>query len=238
MSSTGWRWIAGLAILAASCGPTATATLRVPVYQPRAVLDTPLEVETRWEKTCDESSIFDSNHQARKHRHPCEEQRFRVAITCSLACEASVGDGFTGWGVVTVVPLAPGPLELTVVMTRDGDGETARHYIDAGDVAMPTALALQCSDGRVSGDCGLRPLSADEPVVYPTVRVGGSGSAVPRTLTINGRPSERLMAKPGVVNLLDLYPQARRADGSLTPGRYPVTLTFHQLVRRWDLVVE
>jgi hypothetical protein len=237
MFTTGY-WLVGLTIASAACGPKAAATLRLPVGHTRVVLDTPFEVETTWSKTCDDSSIFDSNSRARKRRHPCEEQSYRVAIQCSSACDVSASDAFTGWGTVTVIPLVQGPLGLTVVMTRVDDGTTVRHELGDVEVVMPRELALECGDGRVGWDCGLHPLPADEPVVHPAVLITRSETAVPRTMTINGRLPASLMSRPGILNLSDLYPEARRADGSLTPGHYPVTLAFHHLHRTWDVVVE
>jgi len=57
-------------------------------------------------------------------------------------------------------------------------------------------------------------------------------------MTINGRPLASVISKLGTVSLSELFPAARREDGSLAPGRYAVTLIFHHLHRTWDLLVE
>ena len=135
-------------------------------------------------------------------------------------------------------PSTEGPLSLTAVMTRLGDRKIVRRELDPVDVVLPRELGLMCTHGLVLSDCGLQPLPVDQAVVRPIARIGASETTAPRTMTINGRPLASVISKLGTVSLSELFPAARREDGSLAPGHYTVTLIFHQLHRTWDLLVE
>ena len=231
-------WVAGLAIATVSCGPEATATIHTPAGDARVLLDTPFEIQTEWARTCDDSSLFDRNSSGVSHLTRCASQDYRVEIECSSSCDVRAGNAIDGTGSVMVTPRVRGPLSLTAVMTRQGDHKTVQQVLDTVEVVFPSQLGLLCTDGLVNSDCGVYPVPLSQAVVRPVVRLGASEVAAPHTMMINDQPLASVISTLGTVSLAALFPAARRADGSVAPGRYVMTLSFHDLHGTWDVRVE
>jgi hypothetical protein len=141
----------------------------------------------------------------------CGELPVHIAVSCSAPCTLAHEDVRT-WVTPTVV----GPFAVRATLSRDDTGEVYAQDFTY-EVVAADRVELDC-DGQ---ECGPEGVRAARPMVSAIASAGGRPLYRAQLLRINGRTLDQAST-----SLAELFPDARTADGGVTPGTYAVTVSF------------
>jgi len=209
-----------------------------------------LAIETNWSSTCYRSEPLpltdthtEDEREWRRIAKPCDEQPYRVEITCDVPCKVSLDHGEVsarGRRLNAVTPLRPGPLRVTTVLRH---GRTGRVYRQTSEPTVFVAIEqieLVClGPTGVFAACAEQPLDSANPVISVAMRRDGHWEPLDATLAHAGaNPIEPWAGAVGDLAGFKAYSLADVLDVHPLPaGRYEVQVYVLDLtLARWAVV--